>query len=384
MHSEYSYLIDLGIMLLAASVGGMISKKLKQPEVLGQILIGIVLGMGILKPTDFTSHLAEIGVIFLMFIAGLETDVSELKESGKSSSMVALGGIIFPLAMVFGGVYLITGDLVMSAFMGVVSTATSVSISVQTLREMNQLRTRQGVTILGSAIIDDIVGILLLTALIGFVSPQSGGSIFLVTGKILLFFLVTMVVGFIIIKLVKNYEVQFNPEERVVTYAIIICFALAFLSEEMGVAAITGAYFTGVVFSMTSQRHRVVHNINRIATVMFTPLFFVSIGMGVDIVGAFSAIGIGSVIILLGILGKIFGSGLGALLSGYDKDEALQVGIGMVPRAEVAIIIANLGFKLGFIGQGELGAVILMVIVTTLVTPALLKWSFNRTLKDRA
>ncbi len=318
-----------------------------------------------------------------MFIAGLETDIDELKESSKSSSLIALGGVIFPFSFVGGATYFLTNDFSTSIFMGIIATATSVSISVQTLREIGQLRTKQGITILGAAIIDDIVGILLLTIAIGVISPESSINVFFVLGKIVMFFMITVLCGIVITKLLRTFELKINFEDKIVTYAIIVCFFLAFLSEELGVAAITGAYFSGVVFSMTSFRHRVSHDINKIASSIFTPLFFVAIGMGVDLKSAATALGIGSILIVAAILGKIIGGGLGAKLSGFNKDEALQIGIGMVPRAEVAIIIANLGLKLNVISDKDLSIVILMVLVTTLVTPSLLKWSFARVKIDR-
>ena len=378
-HSEMGYLLNIGVILLGANIGGIISKKLGQPAVLGQILMGVILGMGFVEKTEIISHLAEIGVIFLMFIAGLETDVQELVESGKTSSLVAVGGVIFPFSFVFGAMYLWTGDVQSGIFMGVVATATSVSISVQTLREIGQLRTKQGIGILGAAIIDDIVGIILLTLMVGMMVPSSGSSLVVVIGKILLFFVITFVLGFVITKLLKIYCEKINFEDKIVTYAIVICFALAFLSEELGVAAITGAYFSGVVFSMTAHRHKVSHEINRIATAVFTPIFFVAIGMGVDLKAASTALVLGSIFIVAGVLGKIVGGGLGARLSGFDKSKALQIGIGMIPRAEVAIIIANLGVKMGVIGDREMAATILMVLVTTIITPSLLKWSFKDT-----
>ena len=191
------YLVDIAVMLLAANIGGLISEKFKQPAVLGQILMGIVLGMGIMVRTELVSHLAEIGVIFLMFIAGVETDINELKKSSKSSSFIAIGGVLFPFVFVSGATYWITKDISTSMFMGIISTATSVSISVQTLREIGKFRTRQGISILGAAIIDDIIGILLLTIAVGIVSPESNINVIFVLGKIVLFFIITIVFGFI-------------------------------------------------------------------------------------------------------------------------------------------------------------------------------------------
>jgi Kef-type K+ transport system membrane component KefB len=381
MESHLQYVLNFGIILLAANIGGIISKKFKQPAVLGQIIAGVILGMGLMEKTAFIEDIGEIGVIFLMFIAGLETDVQELKDSGKSSSLIAFGGVLFPAILVGGGTYMMTGDMTSSLFMGVISTATSVSISVQTLRELERLRTRQGISILGAAIIDDIVGIILLTLVIGMVKPSAGGSVLLVIGKILLFFAITLLLGYAVTKLLKIC-CDMNLDDKIVTYAVVVCFILAFISEELGVAAITGAFFSGVVFSMTAHRHRVSHEINKIATVMFTPVFFVSIGMGVDLASAASAIGFGSLFIILSILGKIVGCGAGAKISGFKGKEALQIGFGMIPRAEVAIIIANLGLKMEVIDNHVMASVILMVLVTTLITPSLLKWSFTEKGKE--
>ena len=377
MESNLQYILNLGIILLAANVGGVISKKFKQPAVLGQIIAGIILGIGIVEKTEFVEQLGEIGVIFLMFIAGLETDVNELKESGKSSSLVALGGVLTPALFVTGGSYLITGDIISSLFMGIISTATSVSISVQTLREIGRLRTKQGVTILGAAIIDDIVGIILLTLVVGVVRPDASSGVLMVVSKIMVFFAITMVLGYIVTKILEKIGNKNSLDEKIVTYSIVICFMLAFVSEELGVAAITGAYFAGVVFSMTEYRHKLSHEVNQLATLIFTPIFFISIGMGVDLVSAASAIGFGSVFIFLEALGKILGCGVGAKISGFNMKEAFQIGIGMIPRAEVAIIIANLGVKMCVVGQNRMASVILMVLVTTLITPSLLKISFS-------
>lgn len=378
MESNLDFLVQLCIILAAATLGGYLSKRLGQPAVLGQILAGIILGLATLEKTEFIEHIAEIGVIFLMFIAGLETDVKELLDSGKSSSLIALGGVLIPGLFVTTGMYLLSPDNIgMALFMGVISTATSVSISVQTLREMNQLRTKQGISILGAAIIDDIAGIILLTFVVAAVQPTEGMSITHTMMNIGMFFGIAAIAGFVLTKLSRYCLGRFNLDSKIVTYSIIVCFALAFLSEELGVAAITGSYFAGVMFSMTPHRHKVSHEVNKIANVLFTPVFFVSIGMGVDFKAALSALGVGSLFIVLAVLGKLIGCGFGAKISGFDTKSAIQIGVGMVPRAEVAIIIATLGVKLHVIGDKEMAAVILMVLVTTLVTPSLLKAAFN-------
>lgn len=377
MESKFLFIFHIGLILLAANIGGIISRKLKQPAVLGHIIAGILLGAGILTKTQSISEMAEIGVIFLMFLAGLETDVEELKSSGKSSSLIALGGVVLPLLLVGGGTYLMTKDIMQSVFMGIISTATSVSISVQTLREIGKLKTKQGIGILGAAIIDDVVGIILLTVIIGVVNPQSGNSVVIVIAKIAAFFALTFLIGYIFIKLLSKLSAKIHIEDYIITYGIIFCFMMSFLSEELGVAAITGAYFAGVVFSMTTHRHKLSHDIQKISYAMFTPIFFASIGLGVDLGSAAKGLGIGVMMIVLGFIGKILGCGAGAKISGFNKREAIQIGVGMVPRAEVAIIIANLGVAINVISPENLAAVIVMVLVTTLLTPSLLKKTFE-------
>lgn len=384
MESKMFFLLQIAILLLGANLGGWVSTKLKQPAVLGQILVGIILGMGIIKETELIHHISEIGVIFLMFIAGLETDVEELKASKSSSSAIALGGVVFPLVMVSGAAYLITGEMISSIFLGIVSTATSVSISVQTLRELGHLRTKQGVGILGAAIIDDIVGIILLTVMIGMVKPSAGSNVLVVLIKIALFFFITFVVGTLLVKVLCRINKAINLNDKIVTYAVICCFVLAFVSEELGVAAITGAYFAGVILSMTPYHRKISYDIQLVAYSFFTPIFFVGIGLGVHLSSLGHALGFGVLLLVLGIIGKIVGCGLGAKLTGFSNRHSLQIGIGMIPRAEVAIIIANLGLQMKIIGSDEFTSVILLVIVTTLMTPSLLKMAFKEENKELA
>ena len=383
MEKGYDFLLQLALVLLAGNIGGLISKKIKQPQVLGQIIAGVLLGTYFMEKTDIIYYFSQIGVIMLMFIAGIETDVAELNRSKGSSSLIALGGVAMPFALVCGGFYFFSKDLSLSIFMGVASTATSVSISVQTLRELNKLKSRQGMGILGAAIIDDVVGIILLSVAISVLVPGSGTGITSVIVKLMAFFIIVLLIGLV----VKDYSKGsvsflrlmgiFNIDRMLISYALIFTLAMAFLSEKLGVAAVTGAYFAGVILSMAKGRNTITHNINRIGSVVFTPIFFVSIGMGINLTkisfGGLSELSF----IVFAIIGKIIGCGLGAKISGFKWKQSLQVGIGMIPRAEVAIIIASLGVGLGVIGNEQLTAVVLMVLITTLITPSLLKMAFK-------
>lgn len=375
-------LLELAIMLIWAKVGAFLSNKAKQPSVLGQIIAGVILGpmvLGYLRETETIKVFAEIGVIFLMFIAGLETDVHELKESSTSSAVIAGFGVLTPMVLGAGAAYLLCRSPIESLFIGVILTATSVSISVQTLREMGKLQTKQGVAILGAAIIDDVLGIILLTLLIGFTSPATAeNSILLVIGKMLLFFISAGVAGYFATRLLTRYARKVDVGDRIVTIAVIMCFLAAYYSEELGVAAITGAYFAGIIFSTTPFRNKVSYNIQRIAYSIFTPIFFISIGLKVQSGDLGTALGFGLIITAIGILSKILGCGLGAKLSGFNNIQSLQIGAGMIARAEVALIITNLGLKLKVIGHSIFTSVVLLVLVSTLVTPSLLKYVFGK------
>ncbi len=383
MENGYDFLLQLALVLLAGNIGGLVSKKIGQPLVLGQIIAGVLLGTYFIEKTEVIYYFSQIGVIILMFIAGLETDVAELNRSKGSSSLIALGGVAVPFFMVSGAFYLFSGNLNLSIFMGVVSTATSVSISVQTLRELKKLKSRQGMGILGAAIIDDIVGIILLSVAISMLVPESSTGIASVIAKLAIFFAIVFVVG-IAVRDYSKGEISiarlmgiFNIDRMLISYALIFVLAMAFLSEKMGVAAVTGAYFAGIILSMVKGRHTISHNINKIGTVVFTPIFFVSIGMGINL-NSLSLGGLAEIsFIVLAILGKVVGCGLGAKVSGFKWKQSLQVGVGMIPRAEVAIIIASLGVGLGVIGNEQLTAVVLMVLVTTIITPSLLKAAFR-------
>ena len=374
------FILQLAIILAVAHGAGYISVKLKQPAVLGQIIAGIILGIGLIEKSETIEIFAQIGVILLMFVAGLETDVAELTHSLKSSSLIAFGGVIAPAVLVFISVMLIfpAQEAASAIFLGVVTTATSVSISVQTLKEINKLKSKQGIMILGAAIIDDVIGIILLTILIGVVRPGISNSVSKVVIDIIALFVIITSVGFILLRVIKYFGKKYDIVEKVIVLSLVICLVLAFVSEELGVAAITGAYFAGIIFSMTSYKLRVSHEMNRISELLFTPVFFISIGMDIDLVAALQAFGVGSLLIVFGSVGKILGCGLGARVSGFNSVQSLQIGVGMIPRAEVAIIVANLGLQMTILSEADMAAAILMVLVTTLITPSMLKWTFNR------
>jgi Kef-type K+ transport system membrane component KefB len=390
--TDYKFLIEIAFILLVASIGGELAKKVKMPSVLGQIIVGIIIGPSVLKvfngQDEIIHYMSQIGVVFLMFLAGLETDLKELKASGRGATSIALGGVIFPLALgtiipyIFFKQYIPEGDahhqMMYAVYIGTILTATSVSISVSVLRDMKQLSSHQGISILGGAIIDDVVGIILLAIVSGLVHPSGQGAVSMLVVKMVVFFVLMIIVGFILSKAITRFAQGSMWRDRIVTVAVVICLAFSFAAEMFSIATITGAYFAGVIFATTPYRHRIAEKVQSYAYTLFTPIFFVSIGLSAVITSdIINYIGYALVIVLIAIVGKIVGCGIGAKLSHFSNRQSLQVGVGMIARAEVALIVANQGMKAGLISNETFTSVVLLVVISTIVTPPLLKLFFK-------
>ncbi len=383
---SYSFLLFLAIIMISTKVLGLFSRRIHMPAVVGALLAGVILGpscLGMITldgPTGvFLEELAEIGVILLMFNAGLETDIGELKKNGVASLVTAMIGVVVPLLGGFAGYafYFHTDfadytELLKAVFVGVVLTATSVSITVETLREMGRLKGKVGTTILGAAVIDDIVGVIVLTIVTSLkdtsVSPVS------VIIKILIYFMLIFGITFALLKGRKIVEMQ-DEKRRVVILSVAFCLVLAYISEEFfGIADITGAYFAGLMLCTLKVGPYVARRCEIPSYLIFSPVFFASVGLKVTLGGMNAGIWIFSVVLLLiAILTKVVGCGIGARICGCNSREALQVGIGMVSRGEVALIVAQKGYACGLLDNVLFAPIVLVVIVTTLLTPILLK-----------
>ena len=382
---NYTFLLVLAIILLSTKVLGLASGKVNMPQVVGALLAGLILGPSVLNlvtEDSVITVLSEIGVIMLMFSAGLGTDLQELKKTGVASFVIAMVGVIVPL---LGGaaLYLVwfngEGDpqhLLKAIFVGVILTATSVSITVETLLEMGKLQGKVGVTILGAAVIDDILGIIALTIVSSFTNPDV--QILTVLIKIVLFFVFIAVVGFVVYKYFKHLNKAFNDKmhRRVAIYGLAFCFILSYCSETFfGVADITGAYFAGLLLcNLSGVRDYISQKITICAYMLFSPVFFASVGLKTDLSGlTVSLLVFALLLLVVAILSKIIGCALGAKLFKFTNHEALSVGIGMVSRGEVALIVAQKGAAFGLVPDSLFGPVILVVMVTPLITPILLK-----------
>ena len=381
---SYDFLLFLAIILLSTKIFSLLSQKVNMPQVVGALLVGVLLGpscLNILHETDFLTKSAEIGVIFLMFLAGLDTDFDDLKATGKSSVIIAFVGVLIPLGSGFLTYYLFfhgqrpdTMIFLESAFVGIVLTATSVSITVETLREMGKLKGKMGTSILGAAIIDDILGIIALTVITSFTVP--GVDIMVVLLKILLFFVFIAVCGFFVFRLFRKLEIVYGTKRRVAIYAVAFCLLLSYISEVyFGVADITGAYFAGLILcNVTETKSYIASKINITSYMFFTPIFFASIGIKTVITGMSQELILFTLALLIvAILSKIVGCGLGAKICGFSNMDSLAIGVGMISRGEVALIVAQKGEQAGLISPTLFPAIVLVVIVTTLITPILLK-----------
>lgn len=375
-----TFIFELAIILFTTKLAGDLSVRLGQPAVLGKLIIGIVIGPAILgwvHPSELITQLSEIGVLLLMFMAGLETDIHELNKNRNASMSVAIGGIILP----FVGGYL-TGltigmDQPHAVFLGLLLCATSVSISVQTMRDLGQMQRKESTIILGAAVVDDVLVVILLAFVMSLFGAGGDVDIAMMIGKKLLFFISAGIVGWKVVPWVMRWLAPLRVSEAVISAALIICFAFSYYADLLGIAGIIGAFAAGIAISQTPHKHEVEEKLEPIAYAMFVPVFFVSIGMNITFDGLASQIWFILALTVVAIMTKLVGSGLGARLTGFDRRSAFGIGAGMVSRGEVALIIASIGLESQLLEKHYFTSLVLVVILTTLVTPPLLKGVFS-------
>ena len=386
---DHTYILWLAVILLATKALGLLTEKAHQPQVVGALLAGVILGpscFNVMEATDFITQTAQIGVLMLMFLAGLDTDVQQLRRTGAKSLLIAVLGVVVPLVFC-GGAYLLfchetmdfTG-VMRGLYVGTVFAATSVSITVETLTEMGRLNTQVGATILGAALIDDVVGIVILSV-IDSVSTSSSGSVLGTILLIVLFFVFTLVVGLLMIRLFRRVTRHHAHSRRLAVWALAFCFLMAWCAEDVfGVADITGAYFAGLILCNLSQGRKFIAKKMAVASyIFFAPVFFASVGLRTDLHLINGDILLLTVILLLGaLLSKLVGCGGAARLCGMGRRDALSVSIGMMSRGEVGLMVAQKGMACGMIDESVFPAVILVVVVSCLVTPVLLKMSMSK------
>ena len=378
MPESLNMLMILAAMLIGARLAGHASNRVGLPAVFGELLLGLILGPAVLRiarPDGELELLAQIGAIVLMFLAGMETDTAELRRVGRSSLVVAVGGVLVPLAagyllgLAFGLAPL------HALFLGTVLTATSVSISAQVLGELGRLRSREGSTIMGAAIIDDVLGVIVFSLALALAGQ---GSMWIALGKMAIFFPIAWYAGDQLVPRLLQWDARLKQREGWLAMGLGMVLIYAWAAERLGgVAPITGAYIAGVLVAKHAREGHIVHRgMPTLGAAFLTPIFFVSIGLAAQPGALMTAPLFTLAIVVVAIVTKIVGCGLGALASGTGRVAALRIGAGMVGRGEVALIIAVAGRSAGLVDDTLFGVTVVMTLVTTLATPPLLRLAF--------
>lgn len=392
MSDTLQLLLSLALFISAAKVMGLASLRLGQPAVLGELLAGLLLGPTLLDVFSWplfsspivhhtVEQLAEIGVILLMFVAGLEVELEEMRRAGRRATLVGTLGVLMPLILGALASLLFRYPWQESIFIGLILTATSVSISAQTLMELGFLKSKEGITLLGAAVVDDVLAVLLLAFFVALTGGNSASGILGVIGivvRMVAFLGLGILIALRLLPRVTSRIERLPVSESLMTWVVVVSLFFAWAAEALGgVAAITGAFLAGIAFSRTPYHQFITSRMHSLAYAFFVPLFFIRVGLQANarLLGL-SALPFLFVLILVAILSKVIGCGLGALLGGMTFREALRVGIGMTSRGEVGLIVASVGMGTGFIDEGIMSKVVIMVLVTTLVTPPLLRAAF--------
>ena len=380
---SYEIFKDLAIIIIAAKCCGLLARKLHAPMVAGEIVAGLLIGpsvLGLVNQNDFIAMMAEIGVILIMFNAGLETDLRDLIKTGPKALLIACAGVGVPLVggyllySVYYGFAPSGSDKFYEAlFIGVIMTATSVGITVETLRELGKLKGLVGTTILSAAIIDDIIGIIVLTFVVGFksanVSPAN------VIRNTALFFVLSIVIGMVIYYIFKKLDDKRPHSRRIPIFGLALCFALAYIAEEyFGIADITGAFVAGIILCNIKDSDYIAEKMDISSYILFGPIFFASIGLKTNIEGLTSSLLVFSLLfVLVALMTKIIGCGLMARICRFKNKDSLKIGVGMMTRGEVALIVAQKGLAVNMINPVYFTTVILLIISSSLISPLVMK-----------
>jgi len=403
-----AFLFTLGIALIFAKIFSTLCERVKLPGVLGEIFWGMLLGNIVIYsyifgptisswlhqwilirgPSAFEGlepvhYMAKLGIIMLLFIAGLDTDIEQLKSTGKVATISTVMGVMFPLILGWIAGLSLGYDMRESLAIGVLLTATSIGVTVRTLMEINMLTSDVGAASLSASVMDDFLGI----ALIIFVTGT--GSILIFGINLVIFFLVALVAAWYYMPWISKYVGKYiKTEKGLLGIMIGVMLLFSALAQYSFAAAIEGAYFAGITLSRVPEKRIFSNDVKVIGYGLLIPLFFVYTGAQLDL-GVFTnlqAIVLGIIIIVIAIAGKVIGRGIGARIGGFDWHKSLQMGIGSIPRMEVALVSLTLAITSGAVpkehAQLFIGATMLFVIVTTLITPPLLKWAFKREIEE--
>ena len=385
MAIELTFIPALVVILVTAALGRLLSKGLRQPAVFGELLLGMVLGSFIIlaEPAQApVADIASIGILLLLFSTGLGLNFEEFKRLEVASTTVAISGVILPFVLGYLATIYFGFSHTVALFVGVALVATSIGVGASILTEFRMLRTRIGTLIMGAAVIDDVIGVVMMSVLIGVVATGAVPlqEMFLIVSLVILFFVVSLTAG---IKLFKKLSEKLTlGRENLLMLGLIIVLLFGLITQEIGLAAIIGAFVAGLVVGQSHYARHLRDHISLIGGGFFIPIFFVAMGMNFD-VGAFTSVGwFAVVLVIVAIIGKIVGCGLGAKASKFSSGESFAVGIAMIPRAGVELILLKLGLDYGIIGVDIASAILIMVLITTLVTPPAL-WKALKMIKNK-
>lgn len=386
-------LFELSVLIAVAKTAGYVSTRLRQPAVLGEILAGLLLGPSFLNIHGLTflsnehlpetiAELAELGVILLMFLAGLEADLGQMRKAGKVVVLAGLLGVAVPLLMGLGVALPFGYELTQAIAIGILLTATSVSISAQTLLELGALRSREGIALLGAAVVDDVVVIVLLSIFIAVVTGGGSGpaDIALLLARVVLFVALFGGLGWLLIPRLLNRVERLPISQGLLATAAVVAMIFAWSAEVVGhVAMITGSFLAGILAARARSHNRIEEGIGALAYGFFVPIFFVNIGLQANIWALRGElILLTALLTVVAVISKVVGSGAGALLGGFSRGESFRLGIGMISRGEVGLIVAQLLVAGAVVPPDVISIAVIMVLVTTLVTPILLRVVFAR------
>lgn len=374
-------------LLLLAKVSGGIAQRFGMPSVLGILVAGLVAGpavFGVIETDTFVGNIGHVGVVLLMFLAGLETDATALRAAGKTASLVAVGGVVLPMAAGYGAGKLAGMETMHALFLGAILTATSVSITAETLKELGRSRSREGSIIMGAAIIDDVLGVLVLSAL---VVAESGGSIVEPIVKLAIFSAMAFAIARWVMPLIAEHHTRIESPDTRVALTLAMALGFAWLAYQVGgLAEVTGSFLAGVMLSRTDLGHHIMEPVSRLGYSLFIPIFFVYIGTSVTRHDLAADPLLCAAIVAIALATKLVGCGIPARLCGESMTTSVRVGAGMVGRGEIALVVASVGLAEGVVDSTGFSIAIVVTIATTLAAPLMLKgaysWAGSRSEED--
>ena len=384
-----AFIGTLCLILVLTALAAHLCRRIGIPGVVGQLLVGLIVGTGGLQwihSDELIHHFSEIGVILLMFLAGLESDMALLRKYFKPGMLVAIFGVIFPLLLGTGGGFAFDVTKTEAFFLGVVLAATSVSISVEVLKELQAVNTKEGSTILGASVVDDILIVLVLSISLTFLGGNQGNDQSI--GITLLQEGIYFVLIYLLVKWIAPYLMRLS--ERIYTTAsviimsLVICLGMSYVADFVGLSSVIGAFFAGIAVGQTKVKEQVFINVESIGYAIFIPVFFVNIGLEVELSSVVTYFPFILAFVVIAVISKLFGGYLGSKMAGFSNNSAWMVGAGMISRGEMALIVLQIGSQGGLIPERYFAPMVITILISTLVSPLILKYFAKKVLAKHA